>query len=106
MIQEADTLGTFHIESSAQMSMLPQMNPLRFYDLVIQGAIVRPGPIQGAMVHQYLRRREGLEKPEYPRPELRAAGEDAGRVAVPGTGDESGEQRVEDMVGRGYSDES
>jgi error-prone DNA polymerase len=71
MIQKADTLGTFQIESRAQMSMLPRMKPVCFYDLVIQVAIVRPGPIQGDMVHPYLRRREGRETPEYPRPELR-----------------------------------
>ncbi|KAH1486414.1 Error-prone DNA polymerase 2, partial [Aspergillus fumigatus] len=72
MIQKADTLGTFQIESRAQMNMLPRMKPQRFYDLVIQVAIVRPGPIQGDKVHPYLRRREGLERPEYPRPELRS----------------------------------
>ena len=70
MIQRADTLGTFQIESRAQMSMLPRMKPKTFYDLVIEVAIVRPGPIQGDMVHPYLRRREGLEKAEYPTPEL------------------------------------
>ncbi len=70
MIQRADTLGTFQIESRAQMSMLPRMKPKELYDLTIQVAIVRPGPIQGDMVHPYLRRREGLEKPEYPKPEL------------------------------------
>ena len=70
MIRKADTLGTFQIESRAQMSMLPRMKPTTLYDLVIQVAIVRPGPIQGDMVHPYLRRREGLEKPEYPKPEL------------------------------------
>ena len=70
MIQKADTLGTFQIESRAQMSMLPRMKPKTLYDLTIQVAIVRPGPIQGDMVHPYLRRREGLEKPEYPTPEL------------------------------------
>jgi error-prone DNA polymerase len=70
MIQRADTLGTFQIESRAQMSMLPRLKPKEFYDLVIQVAIVRPGPIQGDMVHPYLRRREGQEKPEYPKPEL------------------------------------
>ena len=70
MIQRADTLGTFQIESRAQMSMLPRMKPTTLYDLTIQVAIVRPGPIQGDMVHPYLRRREGLEKPEYPKPEL------------------------------------
>ncbi|EJC83339.1 DNA-directed DNA polymerase III PolC [Rhizobium leguminosarum bv. trifolii WSM2297] len=72
MIQKADTLGTFQIESRAQMSMLPRMKPNTFYDLVIQVAIVRPGPIQGDMVHPYLRRREGKEKVEYPTPELEA----------------------------------
>ena len=70
MIQRADTIGTFQIESRAQMSMLPRMKPRELYDLVIQVAIVRPGPIQGDMVHPYLRRRDGLEKPEYPTPEL------------------------------------
>lgn len=72
MIRKADTLGTFQIESRAQMSMLPRMKPNTFYDLVIQVAIVRPGPIQGDMVHPYLRRREGKEKIEYPTPELEA----------------------------------
>lgn len=71
MIRKADTVGTFQIESRAQMAMLPRMKPKIFYDLVIQVAIVRPGPIQGDMVHPYLRRREGREKPEYPKPELR-----------------------------------
>ncbi len=72
MIRKADTLGTFQIESRAQMSMLPRLKPQTFYDLVIQVAIVRPGPIQGDMVHPYLRRREGKEKVEYPTPELEA----------------------------------
>ena len=71
MIRRADTLGTFQIESRAQMAMLPRMQPRTFYDLVIQVAIVRPGPIQGDMVHPYLRRREGLEPVRYPKPELR-----------------------------------
>jgi error-prone DNA polymerase len=71
MIQKADTVGTFQIESRAQMAMLPRLKPKTFYDIVIQVAIVRPGPIQGDMVHPYLRRREGREKPEYPRPELK-----------------------------------
>ncbi|MCE3257465.1 MAG: dnaE2 [Nitrobacter vulgaris] len=70
MIQKADTLGVFQIESRAQMSMLPRMQPKRFYDLVIQVAIVRPGPIQGDMVHPYLRRREGKEPIDFPKPEL------------------------------------
>ncbi|MEJ5143520.1 error-prone DNA polymerase [Gluconobacter albidus] len=71
MIQKADTLGTFQIESRAQMSMLPRMKPATFYDLVIQVAIVRPGPIQGDMVHPYLRRREKLEPVTYPSETLR-----------------------------------
>ncbi|TAV74737.1 error-prone DNA polymerase [Rhizobium leguminosarum] len=73
MIRKADTLGTFQIESRAQMSMLPRLKPRTFYDLVVQVAIVRPGPIQGDMVHPYLRRREGKEPVEYPTPELEAA---------------------------------
>jgi len=72
MICRADTLGVFQIESRAQMSMLPRLKPREFYDLVIEVAIVRPGPIQGDMVHPYLRRRQGKEKPEYPRPEIKA----------------------------------
>ena len=71
MIRKADTLGTFQIESRAQMSMLPRLKPRTFYDIVIQVAIVRPGPIQGDMVHPYLRRRDGLEQVDYPTPELR-----------------------------------
>ncbi|HEX8222648.1 MAG TPA: error-prone DNA polymerase [Allosphingosinicella sp.] len=72
MIRKADTIGTFQIESRAQMSMLPRMKPKTFYDIVIQVAIVRPGPIQGDMVHPYLRRREGKEKVDYPSEALRA----------------------------------
>ncbi|MFS8124489.1 error-prone DNA polymerase [Rhizobium sp. BR 250] len=71
MIQKADTLGTFQIESRAQMSMLPRLKPAKFYDLVIQVAIVRPGPIQGDMVHPYLRRRDRKEEEHYPKEELR-----------------------------------
>ncbi|KKB76980.1 DNA polymerase [Devosia soli] len=70
MIRKADTLGVFQIESRAQMSMLPRIKPRTFYDLVIEVAIVRPGPIQGDMVHPYLRRREGMEEVSYPKPEL------------------------------------
>ncbi len=96
MIQKADTLGVFQIESRAQMSMLPRIKPKCFYDLVIEVAIVRPGPIQGDMVHPYLRRREGKEQPEYPKPELRAVlektlgvplfQEQAMKVAIVGAG--------------------
>ena len=68
MICQADTIGVFQIESRAQMSMLPRLKPRRFYDLVIEVAIVRPGPIQGGMVHPYLRRRDGKEPVTYPSP--------------------------------------
>jgi error-prone DNA polymerase len=68
MICRADTVGVFQIESRAQMSMLPRLRPRTFYDLVIEVAIVRPGPIQGDMVHPYLRRRQGLEEAVYPAP--------------------------------------
>jgi len=70
MIRKADTLGVFQIESRARMAMLPRIKPRTFYDLVIEVAIVRPGPIQGDMVHPYLRRREGKEPVVYPTPEL------------------------------------
>ncbi|MDR3385417.1 MAG: error-prone DNA polymerase [Rudaea sp.] len=66
MIGRADTVGVFQIESRAQMSMLPRLKPENFYDLVIEVAIVRPGPIQGEMVHPYLRRRKGFEAIDYP----------------------------------------
>ena len=68
MLCRADTIGVFQIESRAQMNMLPRLKPRRFYDLVIEVAIVRPGPIQGDMVHPYLRRRDGLEEVIYPAP--------------------------------------
>ena len=71
MLSRADSIGVFQVESRAQMSMLPRLKPREFYDLVIEVAIVRPGPIQGDMVHPYLRRREGREKPDYPSDELR-----------------------------------
>jgi error-prone DNA polymerase len=68
MLCKADSLGVFQVESRAQMNMLPRLKPRCFYDLVIEVAIVRPGPIQGDMVHPYLRRRDGLEKEHYPSP--------------------------------------
>ncbi len=71
MLCRGDSVGVFQVESRAQMTMLPRLKPRCFYDLVIEVAIVRPGPIQGDMVHPYLRRREGREVPEYPSPELR-----------------------------------
>jgi error-prone DNA polymerase len=70
MLARADTIGVFQIESRAQMSMLPRLKPKEFYDLVIEVAIVRPGPIQGDMVHPYLRRREGHDPVTYPSKEL------------------------------------
>ena len=70
MISCGDTVGVFQIESRAQMSMLPRLKPASFYDLVIEVAIVRPGPIQGDMVHPYLKRRNGDETPDYPHPAL------------------------------------
>ncbi|MGC9271591.1 error-prone DNA polymerase [Acidiphilium sp.] len=101
MIRRADTLGTFQIESRAQMAMLPRMKPRTFYDLVIEVAIVRPGPIQGDMVHPYLRRREGREAVVYPKPELEAVlgrtlgvplfQEQAMRVAIACAGFSAGE---------------
>jgi len=96
MIQKADTLGVFQIESRAQMAMLPRMKPKVFYDIVIQVAIVRPGPIQGDMVHPYLKRRDGLEAVTYPNEALRGVlektkgvplfQEQAMKVAIVGAG--------------------
>ena len=73
MICQADTVGVFQIESRAQMSMLPRLKPRKFYDLVIEVAIVRPGPIQGGMVHPYLKRRNGEEPVDYPSDEVKQA---------------------------------
>jgi len=70
MIQKADTIGVFQIESRAQMSMLPRLRPDKFYDLVIEVAIVRPGPIQGGMVHPYLKRKQNKEKVTYPNEQI------------------------------------
>ena len=69
MLSRADSIGVFQVESRAQMSMLPRLKPRTFYDLVIEVAIVRPGPIQGDMVHPYLRRRDGIEQAYYPSPD-------------------------------------
>jgi len=78
MVCKADTVGVFQIESRAQISMLPRLQPRRFYDLVIEVALVRPGPIQGGMVHPYLRRRQGLERVTYPPGLERALGRTLG----------------------------
>lgn len=72
MLQKADAVGLFQVESRAQMNMLPRLKPRTFYDLVVQIAIVRPGPIQGGMVHPYLRRRDGLEPVDYPNDDVKA----------------------------------
>lgn len=72
MICQADTVGVFQIESRAQMSMLPRMLPRTFYDLVIEVAIIRPGPIQGGMIHPFLRRRQGLDLVSYPSAEIKS----------------------------------
>jgi len=71
MLQKADSVGVFQVESRAQQSMLPRMKPVCFYDLVMQVAIIRPGPIQGDMIHPFLRRRNGLEPVTYPHPKLK-----------------------------------
>ena len=101
MIQHADTIGVFQIESRAQMSMLPRLKPKEFYDLVIEVAIVRPGPIQGNMVHPYLRRRQDPKLVSYPSPELESIlhktlgvplfQEQAMRIAIVGAGFAPGE---------------
>ncbi|KAA5604923.1 error-prone DNA polymerase [Roseospira marina] len=96
MLCDADALGVFQVESRAQMSMLPRLRPRAFYDLVVEVAIVRPGPIQGNMVHPYLRRRQGLEPVSYPSDALRRVlektlgvplfQEQAMRIAIDGAG--------------------
>ncbi len=73
MLRDADTVGVFQVESRAQMSTLPRLKPERFYDLVVEVALIRPGPIQGGSVHPYLRRRNGLESPDLPHPLMRNA---------------------------------
>src|SRR6202042_3511521 len=101
MICRADTTGVFQIQSRAQMSMLPRLRPRNFYDLVIEVAIVRPGPIQGEMVHPYLRRRSGEEPVSYPSKEVEAVlkrtlgvpifQEQVMRLAIPPAGFSRGE---------------
>lgn len=96
MLGRADSLGVFQVESRAQMGFLPRMKPRSFYDLVIEVAIVRPGPIQGGMVHPYLRRRDGREEVRYPLPDLEPVlaktlgvpifQEQAMRIAIVGAG--------------------
>ena len=104
MIRKADTIGVFQIESRAQMAMLPRLKPRTFYDLVIEVAIIRPGPIQGDMVHPYLRRRGGQGEAGLSDAGTgTGAGQDAGRAAVPGAGDAGGDRLRRLHAGRGRS---
>ena len=94
MLQEADTIGIFQVESRAQMATLPRLKPARFYDIVVEVAIIRPGPIVGQMVHPYLKRRQGLEPVRVSAPVARADPRaDAGRAVVPGAAAAHGDGR-------------
>ena len=104
MCQRADTIGVFQIESRAQQSMLPRLKPACFYDLVIEVAIVRPGPIQGGMVHPYLRRRQGIEPVTYPSDAVQErARAHARRADLPGAGDAARGRRGGLHAGRSRS---
>ena len=99
---QADTVGVFQIESRAQMSMLPRLKPRNFYDLVIESRSCGPGPIQGGMVHPYLRRRHGLEPVDYPSEAVkRGARAHARRADLPGAGDAARDRRRRLHAGRG-----
>ena len=94
MLCRADTVGVFQIESRAQMATLPRLRPRKFYDLVVEVALIRPGPIQGGSVHPYIRRRNGQEEVTYLHPLLEnGAEQDARRAAVPGAADADGHRR-------------
>ncbi len=102
MLCRADAIGVFQVESRAQMNMLPRLKPRTMYDLTVEVAIVRPGPIQGGMVHPYLKRRANPKLIRFPAPHPdhgprqrtpQRAGKDHGRAAVPGTGDAAGHRR-------------
>ena len=94
MLCRADSVGVFQVESRAQMATLPRLGPARFYDLVVEVALIRPGPIQGGSVHPYIRRRNGQEPVTYLHPLLETgAGEDARRAAVPGAAHADGHRR-------------
>ena len=102
MICRADTVGVFQIESRAQMAMLPRLRPHNYYDLVIEVAIVRPGPIQGEMVHPYLRRRNGEEPVSYPSDGGRSGAQaHPGRADFPGAGHAARDRRRRLLAGRG-----
>ena len=94
MLCRADSVGVFQVESRAQMATLPRLRPREFYDLVVEVALIRPGPIQGGSVHPYIRRRNGLEEVTYLHPLLEpSAEEDARRAAVPGAAHADGHRR-------------
>ena len=97
-----NSVGVFQVESRAQMSMLPRLKPRKYYDLVVEVAIVRPGPIQGGMVHPYLKNRAQSGRRHLSQARTRSSpGEDAGRAAVPGTGDADRHRRRGLRAGRG-----
>ena len=101
MLCRADTVGVFQIESRAQMATLPRLKPRRFYDLVVEVALIRPGPIQGGSVHPYIRRRNGQEPVTYLHPLLeKSLQQDARRAAVPGAADADGHRRRRVHAGR------
>ena len=103
MLQRADSVGVFQVESRAQMATLPRLKPRTFYDLVVEVALIRPGPIQGGSVHPYIRRRNGLEPVTYDHPVMeRSLRQDAGHPAVPGAADAAGggRRRVRRRRGR------
>ena len=101
MLCRADTVGVFQIESRAQMATLPRLRPRRFYDLVVEVALIRPGPIQGGSVHPYIRRRNGQEPVTYLHPLLEnSLRQDARRAAVPGAADADGDRRRRVHPGR------
>ena len=101
MLCRADTVGVFQIESRAQMATLPRLKPRTFYDLVVEVALIRPGPIQGGSVHPYIRRRNGQEPVTYLHPLLEnSARQDARRAAVPGAADADGDRRRRVHAGR------
>ena len=94
MLCEADSVGVFQVESRAQMATLPRLKPRTFYDLVVEVALIRPGPIQGGSVHPYIRRRNGQEAVTYLHPLLeKSLAEDPGRTAVPGAAHADGHRR-------------
>ena len=102
MLTEADTVGVFQVESRAQMATLPRLRPQQFYDLVIEVALIRPGPIQGGSVHPYLRRHDGLGgRCDAARVDAAGPGQDARRAAVPGADDAAGHRLRGVHAGRG-----